>query len=186
MKLASFLLISIALHLGFFFFLTFEKSNLNSPEIIEAEFFPAPSIVKSPKHSYSPKIPSANSSAPAVAEAPEPAPQNQNQASSTDLSTAEKNLTDSSDLNVLPKVLKEIKATYPVEARRSKVEGDVILQVVIDEKGLVEDVSIFKGLSEALDAAAVTALQQFLFSPGVKSGKPVRTLIKYKYRFRLD
>jgi TonB family protein len=86
-----------------------------------------------------------------------------------------------------PKVLEEVTIPYPAEARRLEIQGDVKLEVTINEKGIVTSVTVLKDPGGGLGEAAAKALKKFRFSPAVTSnGKPIPYTIKYLYSFVLD
>ena len=86
-----------------------------------------------------------------------------------------------------PSVLKEVKPKYTPDAMRAKLQGAVELEIVVKEDGTVGDVRVTKSLDRAsgLDDAAIAAAKQWLFSPGVKDGKPVATRVGLVLEFRL-
>jgi len=86
-----------------------------------------------------------------------------------------------------PKVLEEVTIPYPLEAKKLEIEGDVELQVTIDENGRVIKVVILKDPGGGLGDAAARALKNFRFSPAVtEDGRKVTYTIKYTYSFVLD
>ena len=183
MKLSHFLILSILIH-GFVVARVWVWEKPSSVEIIEAEV-----LSPGPKGS-SLKAPQLQKTAARVAtpsndkvSVPDSRPEG---TSNNSVSDSEHVSGSGSDQNRPPKILKEIFAPYPKEARRSKIEGDVVLKVIIDENGKVLDAEILESLGYGLDEAAITAIRQFIFSPGFKDGKIVRTQIKYRYKFRLD
>jgi TonB family protein len=74
---------------------------------------------------------------------------------------------------------------YPVEARKVKYEGTVILFVVIDAAGTTRDIQITKPLGLGLDENAVSAVSTWKFEPGQKDGKPVSVGVEIHVNFRL-
>lgn len=64
-------------------------------------------------------------------------------------------------------------------------QGRIILGFIVEEDGSVENVTVRKGLSEALDEEAARVVKLLKFRPGRQQGKPVRVnytipiLIKY-------
>lgn len=90
------------------------------------------------------------------------------------------------DLTELPKVTKEVKATYPSEAKKAHVEGAVILDIIIDNQGMVRDVQVVSGPGHGLNESAAEALKKFEFKPGYKGLNAVAVKIRYTYRFKLD
>jgi TonB family protein len=86
-----------------------------------------------------------------------------------------------------PSVLDEVTIPYPAEARRLEIEGDVKLEVSINEKGMVTKVKILEDPGGGLGEAAAKALKKFRFSPArTDEGKAVPYKIKYVYSFVLD
>jgi protein TonB len=87
----------------------------------------------------------------------------------------------------LPRVSKEVKADYTNEARAQRIEGTVLMNVVVVADGSVGDVSVIESLDSAygLDANAVTAMKQWQFAPGTKDGKPVAVRIVVEMNFAL-
>jgi len=84
-----------------------------------------------------------------------------------------------------PRKLVDVAPIYPDIARAAKVEGLVILEATIDERGLVMDARVLRSVP-LLDAAALTALKQWRYSPTLLNGTPVRVLMTVTFRFSLD
>ena len=183
MKFKYFVTLSVLLHIIPFFYLEIWNKPSNI-EIIETEL--TGSLAKSSPNS--PEKLKQKSSIPAT-DATKSQIKNQtevvnSQTGVVNESGPEKQGSGSS--TVAPKLLNEILAPYPKEARRAHIEGDVLLKITISEGGKVEKATVINSLGYGLDEAALTAIQQFLFSPGFKDGKVVKTEIKYRYKFRLD
>lgn len=89
----------------------------------------------------------------------------------------------------LPRVIREVKATYPAAAKAQGMEARVVLAVVVGADGSVKKAKAItaKGNSfdEAFNQAAEQALMQFLFSPALLENKPVTVEIRYTYEFTL-
>ena len=64
--------------------------------------------------------------------------------------------------------------TYPLLARRMKVQGSVVLRARIGKDGDIQDLQVLKG-PEILSNAAVEAVQQWRFKPHLEAGQPVET-----------
>lgn len=80
----------------------------------------------------------------------------------------------------------ECQGKYTDEAREAGLEGVVVFDLVVDERGRVRDMSVVQGLGGGLTDAAKRALQGCAFSPGERDGKPVPVRIRsFKIRFRL-
>lgn len=85
----------------------------------------------------------------------------------------------------MPSVLSEVRPDYPKEARDKRLEGSVALDVLIDEKGAVRQVSVIEG-EEIFRTGAVTAMKKFKFRPAMVDGKPVAVRIRYSLKFQLE
>jgi TonB family protein len=63
---------------------------------------------------------------------------------------------------------------YPDSAKTGGIMGRVIVRFVVNAQGLVEDVSVLKGVHPLLDAEAVRVVRGLpAFTPGYQGGKPV-------------
>lgn len=74
---------------------------------------------------------------------------------------------------------------YPEMARRAGIEGRVVVQFIIDKEGYVREPEVVRSLGGGLDEAALEAVKQVRFTPGMQRGRPV--LVKYTIpvQFRL-
>ena len=70
-------------------------------------------------------------------------------------------------------ILEKPKPQYTDEARKLRIEGDVLVQVVFPASGPVQVIRVTKGLGHGLDEAAIQAAQQIRFKPALQDGKPV-------------
>ncbi len=86
----------------------------------------------------------------------------------------------------MPQQVSFIKAEYPDDLVKKGVEGTVILELLVNENGGVDSVSVMRGLEPRLDNSAASASKQFKFTPAVADGEPVAVLLQYEYRFSLD
>lgn len=93
-----------------------------------------------------------------------------------------------SQVSVPPKMIKVVKPRYPEALETMEIEGEIILQAVINSDGKVEarSIRVIKKLHPDLDQASVEALGASEFSPGMIDGHPVRVImqIPYTYKFR--
>jgi protein TonB len=71
-------------------------------------------------------------------------------------------------------------------ARKAGLEGLVIVQVVVETNGVPTDPQVVRSPGAALDEAAVNAVMQLRFKPGMQRGKPVRVRYAMPVRFRLN
>jgi TonB family protein len=87
----------------------------------------------------------------------------------------------------LPTVLREVKPSYTSAAIRNRIEGTLLLAAVVLSDGTVGEVTILQPLDtlNGLDAQAVIAVKQWLFTPGMKDGVPVAVRVTIEMAFRL-
>jgi TonB family protein len=78
---------------------------------------------------------------------------------------------------------KKVDPQYPPAAQAAKIQGDVIIHVLIDKKGHVSKAKTMTG-DPALVDAAMTAAKQWQYTPFYQNGKPleVETNIVFKFR----
>lgn len=86
----------------------------------------------------------------------------------------------------MPKIRREFRAEYPVEAKKAGIEGPVVMEVLIDREGVVRQVNVLSSPGYGLDEAAVSALKKFEFSPARVKEDFVAVKIHYTYRFVLE
>lgn len=61
---------------------------------------------------------------------------------------------------------------YTEEARAKRIEGEVLLEVVLEASGKLRVLKVVRGLGHGLDDAAVHAAEQIRFKPALKDGQP--------------
>ncbi len=85
----------------------------------------------------------------------------------------------------MPVVISEVKPNYPKEAKEKQIEGSVALDVLVDDKGFVRQVSILQG-PEIFRNGALEAMKKFRFRPALVDGKSVAVRIRYILKFELE
>jgi TonB family protein len=73
---------------------------------------------------------------------------------------------------------------YSEEARKARLDGTVLLSLVVDENGHTADIKVLKSLGLGLDEKAIEAVSKWLFKPGMKDGKPVKVAAQIAVTFR--
>lgn len=87
---------------------------------------------------------------------------------------------------VIPPVLvSRIEPTYPEAARKLHLEGIVVLQAVIDISGRVDDLRVVKSAGELLDAAAIAAVEKWMYKPATLNGRTVKVYLAVTVDFKL-
>lgn len=84
-----------------------------------------------------------------------------------------------------PRPIHTVEAAYTEEARQAGVQGAVVLYLEISAEGRAENIHVRTSLRPDLDENAIAALQQWIFEPARKDGKPVRTAETMAVTFRL-
>ena len=78
------------------------------------------------------------------------------------------------------------KVNYPEMARRAGIEGRVTVQFIVNEQGQVENPRVIRGIGGGCDEAALAAVKQAKFSPGMQRGRPVRVQYSLPIVFKLQ
>lgn len=84
-----------------------------------------------------------------------------------------------------PKVIYQVDPVYTEEARRAKISGTVLLQLVVDIDGLAKNLKVMHGIGFGLDQKAIECLQKWKFAPATKDGRPVPRYATIEVNFRL-
>ena len=87
--------------------------------------------------------------------------------------------------NSAPVPIRTTNPEYTEEARNAKIEGAVLVEAVIDEKGVPTEPKVVRTLDKGLDQKALEAVRQWRFKPGLKDGTPVAVTVKIEVNFRL-
>jgi len=87
-------------------------------------------------------------------------------------------------LSKQPMEIHRVNPVYPELARKANVEGQVVVKVLVNTKGDVEEVIILKSIT-LLDKAALDAARQFRFSPGEQRNRLVKVWVSIPFNFKL-
>jgi TonB family protein len=74
---------------------------------------------------------------------------------------------------------------YTEEGRQRKIQGDVVLRIVVDANGKVSDLKVFKSLEPTLDESTIQTIRTWTFKPATRDGVPVTSSLEIKTTFRL-
>ncbi len=85
-----------------------------------------------------------------------------------------------------PMVINRVEPKYTDEARRDRISGIVIVEVLIDKTGAVKDAKVLKPLPYGLSEAALDAVKQWTFRPGTLNGQPVDVIFNLTINFKID
>ena len=72
-----------------------------------------------------------------------------------------------------PQLLERTEPSYTEEARAARIQGSVLLYVVVQPDGTTGQIKVLRSLDVGLDQKAVEAVSTWKFKPGTKDGQPV-------------
>jgi periplasmic protein TonB len=84
-----------------------------------------------------------------------------------------------------PVKIVNVEPVYPAIAQTARVQGVVILEAIIDERGAVKSVSVLRSIP-LLDRAAEDAVRQWRFTPARLNGESVPVVMTVTINFHLD
>ena len=88
-----------------------------------------------------------------------------------------------------PGIIKRVPPVYPEFARRTGIQGEVVLEVEVLIDGSIGAIEVLKSLSPGpggLDEAAINAMRQWEFQPARALGNPVACWIRQSINFTLN
>jgi periplasmic protein TonB len=84
-----------------------------------------------------------------------------------------------------PKKLRTVNPVYPPIARAARIQGTVALECVINPHGRVTDVKVVTSIP-LLDAAAMEAVKQWVYTPTLLNGVPVPVIMTVTVNFTIS
>jgi TonB family protein len=75
--------------------------------------------------------------------------------------------------------------TFSAEAKKAKFEGIVTVSIIVDQRGLPQNVHVTKGVGHGLDEKAVEAVKKYRFIPAKENGKPVAVYMNVEVNFEI-
>ena len=84
-----------------------------------------------------------------------------------------------------PKTTSAPEPLYDPIARAARMEGTMVLQAVVDERGEARDIAIVTPLAFGLDDRACEAVAAWKFAPATKNGVPVKVAVNVEVNFHL-
>jgi len=70
-------------------------------------------------------------------------------------------------------ITKRVEPVYPPVAHRARIEGRVALEAIIGTDGQIHDARVIASYNEMFDWAALKAVRQWAYEPGILDGSPV-------------
>ena len=89
------------------------------------------------------------------------------------------------DVVVPPVRTRTVEPVYPAIARASGMEGDVVVQAVVQPDGRVTDVKVVRSANELLNTAAIQAVRQYVYQPGLRNGVAEAFQVEITVKFSL-
>lgn len=193
---------SLILHFALVFGLQIRPqiSSLAPATIIQARLVDAPSRqpASAPPDSLAIKL-QAEEALPMPRNVSEPAPQQEQAAPSA--APAEKNASlptievpliedptyyTAREVDVHPSALKAIWPAYPEEAASANVTGSVVLLLLLDEGGKVQEISVEEATPPGyFEKSAVAAFRNARFTPAQRQGRVVKSRMRIKVNYEL-
>ena len=84
-----------------------------------------------------------------------------------------------------PTILYKVKASYTEHARRNRIEGEVVLNVVFAANGAIHSIRVVRGLPDGLTEKAIEAAKKTRFRPAIENGTPVSVRGDLSFTFSL-
>jgi len=85
----------------------------------------------------------------------------------------------------MPKLIHQVDAIYPEQARTRKdmLDGSVIMGVTVGKDGSIKALRLVKSLRQDYDKSARAAVKQYRFEPALSNGQPTQAQIKIEVSF---
>ncbi len=74
---------------------------------------------------------------------------------------------------------------YTQEARALRIEGEVLLEVVLEASGGLRVLRVLSGLGHGLDDNAIKAAEQIRFKPALRNGQPADSTVVLHIIFQM-
>lgn len=79
---------------------------------------------------------------------------------------------------------------YPVEARKNGIQGSVVVEFMVDEKGMLSDFLVISGIGGGCDEEAVRTITEMnkshRWTPAKTNGEPVKAMFTLPVKFILQ
>ena len=84
-----------------------------------------------------------------------------------------------------PKKVTDVNPVYPPIAQSARVQGVVIIEAIIGPDGRVTEAKVLRSIP-LLDAAALDAVKQWVYTPTLLNGVPVPVIMTVTVNFTLQ
>jgi protein TonB len=83
-----------------------------------------------------------------------------------------------------PVIVRQVPPEYPKELVKERINGEVIIEFIVEKDGTVQTTKIVRQTKEAFGLAAQACVRKWTFKPGLKAGVPVRCLMQIPITFK--
>jgi protein TonB len=95
------------------------------------------------------------------------------------------NFVDFNKLDKKPQPRSQAEPVYPYDMKRQGVTGEVTVEFVCDDRGVVQQPFAYSSSRSEFAQPAVDAVAKWRFSPGMKNGRPAATRFRVTVSFTL-
>ncbi len=96
-----------------------------------------------------------------------------------------RNILNLADLDQRPEPRVRISPVYPFDMRRSGLNGEVVVEFIVDTQGNVRDPVVVSSTHPGFEQAAIDAVSKWKFRPGRKAGAAQNTRVQQRVAFTL-
>ncbi len=83
-------------------------------------------------------------------------------------------------------ILNMVQPEYPVRELLDGVEGDVTVELLVNENGKVEKAWVLSAIGpRSFEASSLQAIEKFIFQPPTENGMPTSMWIRFHIKFRI-
>ena len=93
---------------------------------------------------------------------------------------------DIGDVDGKPQAQKQAPPRYPSAARRAGKEGFVVAEFIIDTNGATTDIKIQQSSDPVFNQPTIEAIRRWMFTPGKKGNRLVKTRTRVKLPFQIN
>jgi TonB family protein len=84
-----------------------------------------------------------------------------------------------------PVLIYSVAPEFAQEAKKAKIAGNVLVNLVVDQNGIPTNVRVVRGVGHGLDEKAVEAVSKYRFKPSMEHGQAVPVEINVEVNFQI-
>ena len=85
-----------------------------------------------------------------------------------------------------PRLVRSVAPVMPADAIAREIVGNVTVELLVEADGRVSRVRVLSSPHDLLSRAVVQAMEQWIFTPLVRDGSPIRFTVRQTYAFRVS